>query len=379
MRPLTTMAVLGLQVERNGAFIDDETSVHAQAIEAVTAFGYAQGCATGSVYFCPNDPISRGHMATLLARAAALPDASTDYFTDDDGSAHEANINRVAEAGIATGDGAGRFAPQAHVSRAQMATFVVRAADLAPSDVDAFSDDDGNPHEENINALAAAGVTSGTADGRYRPDDVVTRGQMATFLARAFDLPAIVPAPGEQPDVNLISVNGSINRRSPRMSTPRGRAGWSRRSASHRAWTTSTTPATRCRSACVPKIGTWSSAERTGPSPAIPWTYSSTAGRRKSSATATSITGIGQRRAPTRSPRCASTSFTTPTSPQARATAVHPDPARLQASRCRSRRPSAERIGRMPATSGVAARSGVSVLHPPPDVLCGRRQRPQGR
>ena len=51
-------------------------------------------------------------MATFLARALDLPPASSDHFTDDNGTAHEDNINRLFEAGITTGCTATKFCPE---------------------------------------------------------------------------------------------------------------------------------------------------------------------------------------------------------------------------------------------------------------------------
>ena len=66
-------------------------------------------------------------MASFLARAFALPDATTDYFWDDAGSLHEADINRVAQAGITLGCGEGAYCPGSFVTRGQMAAFLHRA------------------------------------------------------------------------------------------------------------------------------------------------------------------------------------------------------------------------------------------------------------
>ncbi|MCY4664284.1 MAG: S-layer homology domain-containing protein, partial [Acidimicrobiaceae bacterium] len=78
------------------------------------------------------------------------------------------------------------------VTRAQMATFLVRALDLQPPEEPAgFADvDPAGAHSADIEALAAAGITAGcgTEPLRYCPDSPVTRGQMATFLVRALDL-----------------------------------------------------------------------------------------------------------------------------------------------------------------------------------------------
>jgi hypothetical protein len=128
-------------------------------------------------------------MASFLSRAMGLPTSPTDFFTDDESSQHEADINKIAFAGITTGctSSPPHFCPTANVSRGQMASFLVRALELPPVSTDYFDDDDSTTHEEAINALAAAGITGGCAARRYCPNDAVTRGQMAAFLRRAFD------------------------------------------------------------------------------------------------------------------------------------------------------------------------------------------------
>ena len=70
------------------------------------------------------------------------------------------------------------------VTREQMASFLSRAAELAPSAIDAFTDDNGRTHEADINRLAAAGITQGCAAQRYCPTQLVRRDQMAAFLHR---------------------------------------------------------------------------------------------------------------------------------------------------------------------------------------------------
>jgi hypothetical protein len=65
------------------------------------------------------------------------------------------------------------------------------AAQLPPGGT--FTDDDGNTHEGDIEAIAAEGITLGCnppANTRYCPNDDVTRGEMAAFLRRALALPA---------------------------------------------------------------------------------------------------------------------------------------------------------------------------------------------
>lgn len=125
----------------------------------------------------------------------SAPDAEQHHFIDDGGNVHEDNINRVAEAGITTGSRPGRFDPGQFVTRAQMASFLTRAADLPAAGEDFFADDNGSIHEDNINRVAEAGIASGDVRGRYNGDAVVNRAQMATFLGRALGLQPTSPPP----------------------------------------------------------------------------------------------------------------------------------------------------------------------------------------
>ena len=65
-------------------------------------------------------------MASFLARALDLPAATSDYFGDDAGSLHEADINRIATAGISNGCQPGLYCPTSPVTREQMAAFLHR-------------------------------------------------------------------------------------------------------------------------------------------------------------------------------------------------------------------------------------------------------------
>lgn len=147
--------------------------------------GITTGCSTDPPLFCPNDPVTRGQMATFLDRAFDLPATSTDFFTDDETSVHEGAINRVAAAGITTGCSAGKFCPKNPITRGQMATFLDRALDLPATSTDFFTDDESSAHEGAINRIAAAGISSGCKPNKFCPNGVVKRGQMAAFLHRA--------------------------------------------------------------------------------------------------------------------------------------------------------------------------------------------------
>jgi subtilisin family serine protease len=178
-----------------GGFADVGDNVHADAIDCVTWWRIARG--TSDVTYDPARPVTRGQMATFLAQAiqrsgGELPEADRDHFDDDDGTTHEANINRLAAAGIVRGTGERTFDPNGEVTRAQMGSFLVatyqyRAALPLPGIQERFSDVAGT-HAPNINAIAAAGITGGVQPDRYAPGRAVRRDQMASFIARTLDV-----------------------------------------------------------------------------------------------------------------------------------------------------------------------------------------------
>ena len=147
--------------------------------------GITSGCGDGK--FCPDGRVTRGQMASFLVRAFDLPATGRDYFTDDNANKHEANIDRLAAAGITSGCDDDRFCPNGLVTRAQMATFLSKALELGWTATDYFSDDDASPHEGRINRFAEAEITSGCGGSRFCPAGLVTRGQMAAFLHRALE------------------------------------------------------------------------------------------------------------------------------------------------------------------------------------------------
>ena len=141
------------------------------------------GCGGGR--FCPNDLVTRDEMASFLVRAFGLPASASNAFTDDDGSSHEGDINRLAASGITGGCAANRYCPRNVVTRGQMASFLARALRLAGATRDYFADDDRSAHQTDVNRLAESGITSGCGHGRFCPLAGITRGQMAAFLHRA--------------------------------------------------------------------------------------------------------------------------------------------------------------------------------------------------
>ena len=167
-------------------FSDIGASTHHGNILLVADHGIASGYSDGT--YRPRLAVTRGQMAAFLARALELPAATSAAFTDTAGSVHAAGIDAVAHAGIAGGYADGSYRPEAPVTRGQMATFLTRALNLPPGDASHFDDTAGHTHGAAIDSVVRAGIASGLGSGRFGPDEAVTREQMATFLARALAL-----------------------------------------------------------------------------------------------------------------------------------------------------------------------------------------------
>ncbi len=192
-------------VQAADGFTDVTGGVHQPAIDALNARGLFDGTECAADMFCPGDEMKRWTMAVWLVRVlteAEPPAATESTFADvDPGNRWLPHIELLAELEITDGCLVDplRFCPDRSVDRAEMATFLTRAFDLAAADPAGFADTSGNFHEANIDALAAARITVGCLSDplRYCPDQPVTRAEMATFLARALGL-VEVPDPADQ-------------------------------------------------------------------------------------------------------------------------------------------------------------------------------------
>ena len=182
-----------------GTFHDDDGNVHEGSIEALVASGVTKGCAASPARFCPQDAVTREAMAAFLYRALGLSQTEAgNLFMDDDDSPFEAEIDALAVASIASGCGNGIFCPERDVTRGEMASFLVRAfvgdGEFDPPP-DAFGDDAGSVHEQDINRLASLGITRGCGVDSFCPHAAVTRAEMASFLTRAMGLEPTLPPP----------------------------------------------------------------------------------------------------------------------------------------------------------------------------------------
>ena len=168
-------------------------------IERLYNAGITSGCSIG--IYCPDDTITRAQMAVFLLKGmygssytppaveanTGFGDVATNYWA-------AAWIKQLAVEGITAGCGSGNYCPDATVTRAQMATILLKAkhgsAYSPPSATGVFTDVPvGYWADKWIEQLAVEGITGGCGMGVYCPDSSVTRAQMAVFLVKAFSLP----------------------------------------------------------------------------------------------------------------------------------------------------------------------------------------------
>ena len=175
----------------DGSFRDDDGNVHEPNIEVIAAAGITRGCNPPyNDEYCPRDSVTRGQMAAFIVRLLGLTaTGGKDWFIDDNDSIFEGDINRLAAAGITRGCDIAwvRYCPERVLTRAEFAAFVARAIDLPPAGQDYFTDDAGHQFENDINRMAAAGITLGCnppTNDRYCPSQSVRRDEMASFFAR---------------------------------------------------------------------------------------------------------------------------------------------------------------------------------------------------
>jgi hypothetical protein len=166
-------------------FTDIAGNTHASAITDLYRRGVIGGYADGT--YRPLRSVSRGEVATLLARAFGVTPVAGQRFSDvPRGSTHEGAINALTDRGWIRGYDDGTFRPDAELRRDHMAVILQRALGLTPRP-DEVRFTDVRSYRGEINAIAHAEVTLGCAANppRYCPTNTVNRGEMATFLLRA--------------------------------------------------------------------------------------------------------------------------------------------------------------------------------------------------
>lgn len=163
------------------------TAYYYEAVKWAREKGITGGIGNG--LFGPNQPCTRAQIVTFLWRAAGSPEPKNmSSFTDVPADSYYAKaVAWAAENGITGGTGDGQFSPDATCTRAQSVTFLFRAIGKLVDSKAEFNDVLTDSYYANAVAWAVEnGVTNGIGNGLFGPDNSCTRAQIVTFLFRAY-------------------------------------------------------------------------------------------------------------------------------------------------------------------------------------------------
>ena len=145
----------------------------------------------GDNLFAPEQPCTRAQIVTFLWRAAGSPEpkgAASGMSDVVSGSYYEKAVAWAIENGITTGTTTSTFSPDVTCTRAQAVTFLARALKAKAASAAEFSDvPTGSYFADAVAWAAANGVTEGIGGGLFGSDNDCTRGQIVTFLYRAYN------------------------------------------------------------------------------------------------------------------------------------------------------------------------------------------------
>lgn len=182
-------------IPQEGSVSDFEDVKAADYYNAPVIWAGANGITKGmtATQFRPGNPCTRAQLVTFLWRAAGSPDPknSNNPFTDVDlGAYYGKAVLWAVENGVTKGTSADKFSPNAQCTRGQIVTFIYRAAGepKVQNTNNPFTDVKGGAFYNAILWAVENGITNGYANGEFRPNNTCTRAQGVTFLYRGIGL-----------------------------------------------------------------------------------------------------------------------------------------------------------------------------------------------
>ena len=158
-----------------------------EAVKWAAENGIAAGI--GNRLFGPDQPCTRAQIVTFLWRAAGSPEPNAESgFTDVPADSFYAKaVAWAVENGITNGTGEGKFSPDATCTRAQGVTFLFRAAEASADGAPAFTDVAADAYyAEAVKWAVDRSITNGIGNGLFDPNNACTREQIVTFLWRLY-------------------------------------------------------------------------------------------------------------------------------------------------------------------------------------------------
>lgn len=187
-----TTQVLGTTI----SFLDTDGNIHQANIELIATAEITVGCTVDGLYYCPSRPITRAELAAFLLRALGIEEFVAFRGTFPDvpaGEWYTPYVETIESLGIASGYPDGTYRPDEIVTRAEMAVFLIAAfkAGILPDPEGLFADVNLTEfYAAEAEELYRDGTTNGCAVNplEYCPFEPVLRDQMASFIARILGL-----------------------------------------------------------------------------------------------------------------------------------------------------------------------------------------------
>ncbi|MGA4718514.1 N-acetylmuramoyl-L-alanine amidase [Fictibacillus nanhaiensis] len=160
-----------------------------EEIEYLVSKGIISGFSDGS--FRPNQGVNRAETAVMIGKALKLNGIKRNTNFSDVSSSSFASgyIQSAVEEGIITGYGDGTFRPGKTVTRSEMSILLARAFMLTKTS-DTINFNDVYPSSAaytSINKITTAGISTGYANGTFRPSTITNRADFSVFLARSLN------------------------------------------------------------------------------------------------------------------------------------------------------------------------------------------------
>lgn len=183
------LVVSGFQLKKGEAaeqIFSDVPTTHAYFQEI--NFLLEKGVISPAVKYSVNDIVTREEVAVMVSKAVGLDGTQTSTKFPDVPKSHPSSgyINSAVEAGIINGYLDGTFGPNQKVTRGHMAAFIARGFKLTQEANVTFKDvAKGSTAYEPVRKLAYKGITTGYEDGTFKPNENLSRAHISAFIARA--------------------------------------------------------------------------------------------------------------------------------------------------------------------------------------------------
>jgi hypothetical protein len=178
---------------QTNSFIDDDNSRFEPFIETAKAEGLVSGCnPPDNSRICPQQPMTRGDVAIMLARAISAPAPTTDHFVDDQGHPAETAANALMDAGVGTSCRGNNFCPDRPITRGELALTIAKTFRWTePADPGRYVDLADSKFQMPLAQLAERGgllACDAPVNSRLCPTAIVRRDEAVFALVTAMGL-----------------------------------------------------------------------------------------------------------------------------------------------------------------------------------------------